>query len=187
MLLARSTSLGRLYWRLVEYIAFSCPNLGLAIVFPIRSARLKEVDALKDLADTEWTAGTGWSTSASIRDVSLVKSYRMYCKYSHGTDDWDVECAAWLEDTGCGDWRHFVAPSFNARVSLSYRFWLHLQCCYPSRSYQELQLTTPSRECVTHPTSTGCHGGNLNAYLYHTVIDGGSRWTGVNIIVPREI
>ncbi|VDP19052.1 unnamed protein product [Heligmosomoides polygyrus] len=42
---------------------------------------------------------------------------RMYCKYSHGTDDWDVECAAWLEDTGCGDWRHFVAPSFNARVA----------------------------------------------------------------------
>ncbi|XGW17743.1 hypothetical protein V3C99_002384 [Haemonchus contortus] len=42
---------------------------------------------------------------------------RAYCKYSHGTDDWDLECASWLEDTGCGDWKHFVAPTFNARVA----------------------------------------------------------------------
>ncbi|VDL84733.1 unnamed protein product [Nippostrongylus brasiliensis] len=42
---------------------------------------------------------------------------RTYCKYSHGTDDWDVECAAWLDDTGCGDWKHFVAQTFFARVA----------------------------------------------------------------------
>ncbi|KJH42647.1 exonuclease [Dictyocaulus viviparus] len=42
---------------------------------------------------------------------------RSYCKYSHGTDDWDLECAIWLEDSGCGDWKHFLAPSFGAKVA----------------------------------------------------------------------
>ncbi|EYC36926.1 hypothetical protein Y032_0843g2643 [Ancylostoma ceylanicum] len=68
------------------------------------------------LPDKECTLDGGARAERPCRYGSECRN-RTYCKYSHGTDDWDLECAAWLEDTGCGDWKHFVSPSFYARVA----------------------------------------------------------------------
>ncbi|PIO68860.1 hypothetical protein TELCIR_09336 [Teladorsagia circumcincta] len=93
-------------WRFVVHVVEDltitrCLSPALGTVFRKRNALWKEVGELKDHADMDKSVETG----------------RSYCKYSHGTDDWDLECASWLEDTGCGDWKHFVNPAFNARVA----------------------------------------------------------------------
>uniref|UniRef100_A0A1I7XSL9 C3H1-type domain-containing protein n=1 Tax=Heterorhabditis bacteriophora TaxID=37862 RepID=A0A1I7XSL9_HETBA len=77
--------------------------------------RLSEVRPRYKKPDKECSFEGGAKCERPCRYGSDCRN-RLYCKYSHGFDDWEAECAAWLEDTG-GDWKHFTSDNFHSRIS----------------------------------------------------------------------
>ncbi|KAJ1358391.1 hypothetical protein KIN20_016802 [Parelaphostrongylus tenuis] len=92
------------------------PTSPRFVEFWEKQLKLSELRPRYRVPEKECSLESGGRTERPCRYGVSCRN-RLYCKYSHGTADWDLECATWLEDTGCDDWKHFVAPSFRAKVA----------------------------------------------------------------------